>query len=245
MKHWSSRISESVQIITLLLTVLIATAPAASSGTKDQVCNVAADYMLGLENYPEAIRLHQQVLAQHSYNALAHYHLGFAYGMMDRSSEEIDEYQKAVTLGLHSWDLFLNLGLAYAARGELSEAAKALEHATLLGPERPETHFNLALVYEADHRLSQALKEITIAQRLSPEDQDIENNSAIFCAEMGDLLCAHRIWTRLAQAGYSPARANLAILTRITSPGLGLSPSIERSLLVFERQCTIGKSRED
>jgi len=215
MKHCSSRISESVNIITLLLTVLIATAPAASGGTKDQVCNVAADYMLGLENYPEAIRLHQQVLAQHPYNALARYHLGFAYGMMGHSSEEIDEYQKAVTLGLHSWDLFLNLGLAYAARGELSEAAKALEHATLLGPERPETHLNLALIYESQNKLSNAFKEITIARRLSPEDRDIENTRAIFCAEMGDLGCARDVWTHLAQAGYSPARANLAILGRL------------------------------
>jgi len=229
----------------LLLTVLITTAPAASGGTKDQVCNVAADYMLGLENYPETIRLHQQVLVQHPYNALAHYHLGFAYGMMGDSSEEIDEYQKAVTLGLHSWDLFLNLGLAYAARGELSESAKALERATLLGPERPEAHFNLTLVYEAEHRLSQALKEITISRRLSPENQNIENTSAILCAEMGDLFCARRIWTRLAKAGYSPARANLAMLTRIRSPGLGLPPLIERSPMVTERQCAIGKSWED
>ncbi|MBV8454492.1 MAG: hypothetical protein JOZ29_19790, partial [Deltaproteobacteria bacterium] len=113
MKHWRSWIAAPANLITLLLTVLIAAAPAASSGTEDQVCNVAADYMLGLEDYPEAIRLHRQVLARHPYNALAHYHLGFAYGMAGQTQEEICEYLAAVNLGLANWDLFLNLGLAY------------------------------------------------------------------------------------------------------------------------------------
>jgi Flp pilus assembly protein TadD len=228
--------------------VLIFWCPAFSqqpAAPDEQICDVHADAALGLEDYPTAIKLHRYLLRSHPNDALAHYHLGFAYGMMGRSIEEIDEYQKAVTLGLQSWDLFLNLGLAYAAREELSDAAEALEHAALLGPERPETHFNLALVYEAENMLSEALKEITIARRLSPDDQDIENTNAILCAEMGDLPCARKLWTHLAQAGYSPARANLTILTRITSPGQSLSPLIERSPLVTERQRAIGKSCED
>jgi Flp pilus assembly protein TadD len=211
----------------------------------EQICDVRADAALGLEDYPTAIKLHQYLLRSHPNDALAHYHLGFAYGMVGRSAEEIDEYQKAVTLGLHNWDLFLNLGMAYVAQGELADAAEALEYAALRAPERPETHFNLALVYEAEHRLSEALKEITIARRLSPDDQDIENTNAVLCAEMGDVHCARMLWTHLAQAGYSPARANLAILTRITSPGRNLSPLIERPPLVTEQQHAMGKSCED
>src|SRR5579872_2393532 len=113
----------------------------------EQICDVRADAALGLEDYQTAIKLHQYLLRSHPKDALAHYHLGFAYGMTGRSAEELEEYRKAVILGLHNWDLFLNLGLAYAARGELAHAAEALEHATLLGPARAETHFNLALVY--------------------------------------------------------------------------------------------------
>ena len=45
-------------------------------------------------------------------NALAHYHLGFAYGMVGRHQEEIDEYRRAVALRLTDWTLFLNLGFA-------------------------------------------------------------------------------------------------------------------------------------
>jgi Flp pilus assembly protein TadD len=228
--------------------VLIVRCPAFSqqpAAPDEQICDIRADAALGLEDYPTAIKLHQYLLRSHPNDALAHYHLGFAYGMVGRNAEEIDEYQKAVTLGLRNWDLFLNLGLAYAAQGELANAAEALEYAALRAPERPETHFNLALVYEAENRLREALKQITIARRLSPDDQDIENTNAILCAEMGDLRCASNLWTRLAQAGYSPARANLAILARIASPGSGLSPLIEPSPLVTERQHAMCRSRED
>jgi Tfp pilus assembly protein PilF len=88
-----------------------------------------------------------------SNDALAHYHLGFAYGMVGRDAEEISEYLWAAKLGLHRWDLFLNLGLAYLEQHQLSNATAALETAVFLGPEHPETHFNLATVYERERRL--------------------------------------------------------------------------------------------
>ncbi len=235
-------------ICLVVAAVLVIRCPALSqqpAAADEQICDLRADAALGLEDYPTAVKLHQYLLRSHPNDALAHYHLGFAYGMIGRGAEEIDEYQKAVTLGLHHWDLFLNLGLAYVARGELAAAAKALEQAAVRAPERPETHFNLALVYEAEHRLSEALKEITIARRLSRYDQDIENTRAILCAEIGDLRCARKVWTHLVQAGYSPARANLAILARITSPGPGLSPLFEQSPLVTQRQHAMGSSREN
>ena len=52
-------------------------------------------------------------------NALAHYHLGFAYGMTGNVSKEISEYRTAIGLGLKVWDLFLNLGLAYYDQHDL------------------------------------------------------------------------------------------------------------------------------
>jgi Flp pilus assembly protein TadD len=182
----------------------------------ESICDVPADSALGLEDYPAAIKLHRRVLRSHPNDALAHYHLGFAYGMVGRGAEEIEEYRNAASLGLHNWDLFLNLGLAYAERWELSNAAAALEHAVSLGPERAETHFNLALVYEREHRVSEALREIAISRRLRPHDLDIENTNAILCAEMGDVHCARTLWTHLVHTApaYSPARTNLAMLNR-------------------------------
>ncbi len=100
------------------------------------------------ENYPQAVRLHLRVLAEHPDNALGHYHLGFAYGMLGDHAQELVQYRKAVDLGLKRWDLFVNLGLANFEAGDLEAAAAALTEAVALQPNRPEPHFNLGLVYE-------------------------------------------------------------------------------------------------
>jgi Flp pilus assembly protein TadD len=190
-----------------------------SAAADKQVCDGPADLALGLEDYPAAIRLHLHLLRSHPGDALAHYHLGFAYGMVGRGAEEIAEYRKSVSLGLHSWDLFLNLGMAFDERRDLPSAASAFAHAVLLAPQRAEPHFNLALVLEAENRLGEALKEIAIARQLEPEDPDIENTRAILCAETGDIVCARDGWTHLVQMGYAPAQANLAIVSPFRPSG--------------------------
>ena len=113
---------------------------------EDQVCDVAADYSLGVEDYSEAIRRHVQVLSEHPDNALAHYHLRFALGMVGNGMAEIREYQRAEALGLTSWDLFLNLGLAQLENGDLDAATHSLGRAVLFGENHPESHLNLALL---------------------------------------------------------------------------------------------------
>jgi len=59
----------------LLLSPRIA-CKAFAGGIEAQVCDVSADYCLGIEDYSEAIRLHAEVVRRFPDNALAHYHLG-------------------------------------------------------------------------------------------------------------------------------------------------------------------------
>ena len=87
-----------------------------------------------MEDYPEAIRLHKMVISRNPDNALAHYHLGFAYGMIGKHDEELRQYRDAVELGLSDWALFLNLGLLYLESQRLPAATDVLRLATLLGP---------------------------------------------------------------------------------------------------------------
>jgi hypothetical protein len=54
---------------------------ATANGAEAQVCDVSADYSLGVEDYADAIRIHREILRKNPDNALAHYHLGFAEGM--------------------------------------------------------------------------------------------------------------------------------------------------------------------
>ena len=71
---------------------------------EEQVCDVGADYSLGVEDYSETIRRHLEVLREHPDNALAHYHLGFALGMLGERMAKIKEYQRAAALGLRNWN---------------------------------------------------------------------------------------------------------------------------------------------
>jgi Flp pilus assembly protein TadD len=180
----------------------------------DGGCDVAADVALEVGDYATAIELHQRLLRAEGNKAIAHYHLGFAYGMAGLTAKEIREYRAAIGLGLKKWDLFLNLGLAYVDRHELERAAAALETAVSLGPERAETHFNLAVVYEKENRLDEALQEIITSLVLDPRNSDALNTDAIICARMGNVSFARTIWMQLLrqEPNYGPARTNLALL---------------------------------
>jgi Flp pilus assembly protein TadD len=186
----------------------------------EEICDVNADLALGLEDFPAAIALHRKVLHAHKDNALAHYHLGFAYGMTGQTREEIGEYLTAAKLGLRKWDLFLNLGIAYLAQNDWPQAIKALQTAVLIAPDHPEAHFNLAIAYEKGDRLHEALQQITASLLLVPEDLDELNTKGIICAKMGDLVCARGEWAHLVQVApdYTPARVNLAILSSLHMP---------------------------
>jgi tetratricopeptide (TPR) repeat protein len=205
-----------------LLLALLLTAPTTlwasavgNAGTdNEEVCDPIADYYLGMEDYPEAIRLHKMVISRNPDNALAHYHLGFAYGMIGKHDEELRQYRDAVELGLSDWALFLNLGLLYLESQRLPAATDVLRLATLLGPDRAETHFNLGLVYERRGMLGPAEQEILLSLRLDADQPDALNTLGVIYAEEGNYARAREEWTDLVRTRptYEPARANLTIL---------------------------------
>jgi len=202
--------------VAALLMIFSAMTSSAAVTPAGGACDVAADVALEVGDYATAIKLHQKILLSDGDNALAHYHLGFAYGMAGLTAEEIGEYRTAIALGLKKWDLFLNLGLAYADRQDLENAAAALETAVSLGPEHAETHFNLAVVYERENKLGEGLEQIIAALLLDPADPDAVNTDAIICARMGDLTSARRIWAQLIRVApdHAPARTDLALLNQ-------------------------------
>jgi Flp pilus assembly protein TadD len=181
---------------------------------EQQVCDVRADYSLGVENYLEAIRLHDEVVHRHPGDALAHYHLGFALGMVGQTRAEIREYRRAEALGFATWDLFLNLGLAQIETGDLEGATNSLRRSTVLGSDHPESHFNLALVDERRGMLADAEHEISAALILDPVELDERNLLGAIYADKGDVAGAYSVWSQLVRdvPDYEPARRNLASL---------------------------------
>jgi tetratricopeptide (TPR) repeat protein len=203
--------------LALLLPPMRGLAASRASNLDLQICDPKADFYLGIENYPEAIRRHLQVLRVHPENALAYYHLGFAYGMVGDRQHELADYQKAAGLGLSNWDLFLNMGLLYMETGQLDSASQVLQLAVLLAPYRPETHFNLALLDERLGMYRKAEQEMLLSLSIDPHQDDARNTLGVIYAEQGNYERAHQEWTDLIKShpGYAPALANLAILNRI------------------------------
>jgi Flp pilus assembly protein TadD len=187
---------------------------ASAAGGEQQVCDVGADYALGIEDYSEAIRLHTEVLRKHPDNALAHYHRGFAEGMMGDRTAELGEYQRAAALGLRNWDLFLNIGLAQLENGELDAATDSLRRAVLLGEGHSESHFDLALAFERRGLLADAERETLAALQLNPGQSDAWNSLGVIYAEEGKTVRASVVWRELVRTvpDYQPARRNLELL---------------------------------
>src|ERR1700719_1815507 len=119
------RISAGSRLIFAAM-ALPSAASAWAAGSREELCDAKADLALANEDYPESIALHRTVLLVDNGNALAHYHLGFAYGMTGHSIDEIREYLAAARLGLRKWDLFLNLGVAYLNQKDWPQATNAL-----------------------------------------------------------------------------------------------------------------------
>jgi Flp pilus assembly protein TadD len=184
----------SVATIALLLGCLWSPASVIANPGEEQVCDAMANYFLGAENYPEATRLHRELLRKHPESALAHYHLGFAEGMAGDKTQELNEYRRAAALGLLSWDLFVNMGLALFENGSLEAATDALRLAVRLGPDRPESHFNLGLIYERRDMLAEAEQEMLASLRLEPEQLDARNMLGVIYARQGDKARASAQW---------------------------------------------------
>jgi Flp pilus assembly protein TadD len=200
-------------VLLLAFSLGIARNAAAGSG-EQQVCDVSADYALGVENYSEAIRLHSEVVREHPDDALAHYHLGFAQGMMGNRTAEVREYQRASALGLRNWDLFLNLGLAQLGNGDVDAATDSLRQAVFLGENHSESHFNLALVYERRGLHADAEREMLASLQLNPGQPDAQNALGVIYAQEGKTVSASLVWRELVREvpDYQPARTNLALL---------------------------------
>lgn len=207
---------------TLIILASFLSRPATAMGRPggDEVCDSTADYFLGTENYLDAVRSHGLVIAAHPDDALAHYHLGFALGMLGRHLEELAEYRKAARLGLKKWDLFLNLGRVHLEQGDLTAATGAFTTAVSLGPDHAEAHFNLGLVYERRGMIASAEQQMLAAVRLDPGQADARNMLGLVYAEQGDFVRARKVWTELArtEVDFGPARRNLAVLDTINHP---------------------------
>jgi hypothetical protein len=86
---------------TSLLLSLGVVCNAIAGGGEYQVCDVGADYSLGVEDYSEAIRLHSEIVRKHPENPFAHCHQGLhrEWWVTDRRKSRRNERVAALGLG--------------------------------------------------------------------------------------------------------------------------------------------------
>ena len=216
-------LAQTLLVANLLLLLVLLPTHSIAGGSEQNVCEVHADYYLGIEDYRETIRLHLEVIREHPASALAHYHLGFALGMAGNIAGEIDEYRQAAALGLTNWDLYLNLGLAQLETGDVAAATNSLQRAVLLGDDHFEAHFNLALADERHGQLAEAEEETLAALVLNPRDPDARNLLSVVFAKEGRSARACEVWKQLVRdvPVYEPAKANLRLLGSSQPANLG------------------------
>ena len=162
-------------IIVALFSLLLSTGcsigrPGKSPSTIQTICDKEADFHLENGNWDKAIELHEEIIREKPNFALAHYHLGYAYGFKEEHDREIEEYEKAIYLGLKDSFLFLNLGLAYAEYlRDYDKALAALKQAERMDPKNAEIHYALGATYwvkeEEDRAVGEFLKTINLNPR--------------------------------------------------------------------------------
>lgn len=110
-------------------------------------CNDEADTAMYLHDYQAGILRHERVLEKDPTNALALYHLGYAYGQIGDHEKEVFYYEKAIALGFNTDHIYFNLGMAYGELNEIEKSISAFKKSLEINPESSDTHFELAMAY--------------------------------------------------------------------------------------------------
>jgi len=149
-------------------------------------CDSRADEPMKRHDYRESILRHERFLEKNPGDALALYHLGYAYGQTGDHGMEAFYYEKAINLGYKSDQIYFNLGMAY---GELEEAGKAISafhRAIKMNPRSADSYFGLALVYQRIERAHESAEEaLQKAIEIEPGFLDARLNLSLFYVDTG------------------------------------------------------------
>ncbi|MEW6682659.1 MAG: tetratricopeptide repeat protein [Nitrospirota bacterium] len=173
-----------------------------------EICNEEADRLLEAGEWQKTIEQHQQIIRQAPNLALAHYHLGIAYGQIEQYAQEVSEYQKAIALGLQKADLYYNLGIALGENfHDYPGAIAAFTHAVRLVPSDADFHFNLGFAYLLNNEQGPAERELQEALRLDPTNLPARLSLGSLYADQKEFQKAKDQWNEVLRLDPSNAEA--------------------------------------
>jgi len=135
-------------------------------------CDEEADRALSEGDLERGIQLHEAFLETHPDDALALYHLGFAYGQSGNHEREIACYERAAALGFSKGGLFFNLGMAYGEIGKPRKAVAAFQRAIQTDARNADYRMGLGLALEKTGDMEGAARSLEEALRLDPSLSD-------------------------------------------------------------------------
>ncbi|MBW1706638.1 MAG: tetratricopeptide repeat protein [Deltaproteobacteria bacterium] len=159
-------------------------------------------------DYETAIFLHERFLENEPGNALALYHLGYAYGQTGDHLKEVSYYEKALSFGFRSGHFFYNLGMAYGELNDIEKSVSAFRKALEIDPYSADYHFGLAMAcYKRGLADKTAEKEFLKAIKIDPEHVKARLFLSMLYADWGELQKAAEQLRKILEIDPDNARA--------------------------------------
>jgi tetratricopeptide (TPR) repeat protein len=150
-------------------------------------CDDTSDEAMKRKDYAAGISLHERFLEREPQNALALYHLGYAYGRTGNHRKEVLFYEKALALGYNSDHIYFNLGMAYGELNYSKKSIRTFKQAIDMNPNSADNHFGLAIACHRSGNNSRAEKEFLAAIKLDPRHMEARLSLSTLYRDQGDI----------------------------------------------------------
>lgn len=186
-----------------------AAVPSRAAGALDK-----AETLMQAQQFAQAEEKLQSLKATHANNPQLWFDLGYCQSHLDKTSEAVASYRKAVEQAPSWFEANLNLGIALARSGDRAAAISVLQHATGLkplsgGPKAVSKAWDsLAQVLEeSDPKASAAAYDK--AAELDPGNPEVELGAGRMLEKSGDLKAAEARFLKSAGSGNTQGMALL------------------------------------
>jgi protein O-GlcNAc transferase len=125
------------------------------------------------KNYARAVELLSGFLKDFPNDPIAHFQLGYVYGLLQRNDDSISEYRRAAELKPDLAEAHLNLGLSLLDAKDFAGAAIALQRAAELMRGQARPRYLAGLAYERSGNIPAAIAQYALAAPLDPNNFDI------------------------------------------------------------------------
>ncbi|MBN1627993.1 MAG: fused MFS/spermidine synthase [Deltaproteobacteria bacterium] len=156
----------------------------------------------------------QDHLASSRQDSQAYYHLALRLKSLGKTQEQIDAFQKAISLNPSYYNAHMDLAAALQSQGRLEEAVAQFSEALRLNPDSAEPHNELGVIFANYGRTDEAIDHFSKALEINPDSAETHNNIGNVYANQGqiDKAIDHFSKALKIRPGYAATHDNLGRL---------------------------------